>query len=79
MQIEVRYYAMLREQSGLTEERLETDSKTPADLYAELRKRYGFTLPENIVRAAVNLEFRPMDSPIAEGDSVAFIPPVAGG
>jgi molybdopterin converting factor small subunit len=36
-------------------------------------------LKVNLVRAAVNNEFRAHDSAIEEGDEVVFIPPVAGG
>ena len=29
--------------------------------------------------AAINLDYRPLDTPLAEGDEVAFFPPVTGG
>ena len=58
---------------------LETTARTPADLYAELTARYGFTLGEEQLRVAVNSEFADWSSPLRAGDAVVFIPPVAGG
>ncbi len=77
--IHVAYFAILREQRGLTEERLATTAATPAALYEELRTRHGFTLPADRVRAAVNDEFVSPTAPLHDGDRRVFIPPVAGG
>ncbi|HWL17131.1 MAG TPA: MoaD/ThiS family protein [Opitutus sp.] len=77
--ISIQYFALLREQRGLTEEQLETNALTPAALYEELRARHGFTLPANRVRAAVNGDFVAADAPLRPDDQVVFIPPVAGG
>ena len=79
MTIHVQYFAILREQRGLAEERLVTSATTPAAVYEELKARHGFTLPANRIRAAINDEFVAMDAPLREGDRVVFIPPVAGG
>lgn len=79
MQLRIEYFALLREQRGQTEETLETMAATPDALYAELRGRYGFTLPGDRVRAAVNGAFVPGDAALQAGDTVVFIPPVAGG
>jgi sulfur-carrier protein len=76
---QVQYFAILREQRGLTDEKLTTDAATPTMLYEELRARHGFTLPADRVRAAVNDSFVSADAPLREGDRVVFIPPVAGG
>jgi molybdopterin converting factor subunit 1 len=77
--ITVQYFAILREQRGLTEEKLSTAAATPTALYEELRARHGFTLPADRVRAAVNDEFVAAAAGLCEGDRVVFIPPVAGG
>jgi molybdopterin converting factor subunit 1 len=77
--VNVQYFALLREQRGLTEETLATPAATPAALYEELRSRHAFTLPGDRVRAAVNDAFVAGDSPLHAGDRVVFIPPVAGG
>jgi molybdopterin-guanine dinucleotide biosynthesis protein A len=79
MQLKIQYFALMREQSGRSEETLETVAATPADLYAELQARYGFTLPREQLKVAVNTEFAPWSRPLAPGDAVVFIPPVAGG
>jgi molybdenum cofactor guanylyltransferase len=77
--ISVQYYALLREQAGRREEQLVTAAATPAELYAELGQRYPFTLDARVLRVAINGEFREWSTPLAEGDAVVFIPPVAGG
>lgn len=77
--LDVRYFALLREQRGLAAETLATAAGTPDELYGELQARHGFTLPAGRVRAAVNDEFVPSSSRLRDGDRVVFIPPVAGG
>lgn len=77
--LHLQYFALLREQRGLTAETVETAAATPAELYDELRARHGFTLPGDRVRAAVNGAFVAADAPLKAGDTVVFIPPVAGG
>ena len=79
MQITVQYYALLREQAGRSAETLTTGARTPRELYAELRKRHPFSLAPEMLRVAVNDEFGDWSQPLAEGDAVVFIPPVAGG
>ncbi len=79
MQLKIQYFALMREQSGRSEETLETAAATAADLYAELKARYGFTLPRDQLKVAVNSEFAPWSRRLAAGDAVVFIPPVAGG
>jgi molybdenum cofactor guanylyltransferase len=79
MQLKIQYFALMREQSGRSEETVETVASTPADLYAELQRRYGFTLPSEQLKVAVNSEFAPWSRRLAAGDAVVFIPPVAGG
>jgi len=77
--LRVQYFAILREQSGLREEQLHTRARNPAELYEELRARHGFTLDRASLRVAVNEEFGSWEQPLLSGDSVVFIPPVAGG
>jgi molybdopterin converting factor subunit 1 len=77
--IRVQYFAILREQRGLSEESISTGAATAADLYEELRSRHGFSLPGARVRAAINDDFVAASAKISEGDTIVFIPPVAGG
>ena len=79
MRLKIQYYALMREQAGRSEETLETSAATPADLYSELVARYGFTLPREQLKVAINSEFSDWTRKLAVGDAVVFIPPVAGG
>ncbi len=78
-QLRVQYFAVFREQAGRSEERIDTAAATPAALYAELQARYPFKLPREQLKVAVNAEFVDWQMALKEGDSVVFIPPVAGG
>ncbi|HEV7135871.1 MAG TPA: NTP transferase domain-containing protein [Steroidobacteraceae bacterium] len=77
--IDVQYYALLREQAARSSESLLTAAGTPRELYQELQRRYPFSLAPEMLRVAVNSEFGDWDQPLRAGDSVVFIPPVAGG
>jgi len=79
MNFRVQYFALLREQAGRSEERVTTNAATPAELYTELKARYPFQLTREQLKVAINAEFRDWGTPLADGDSVVFIPPVAGG
>jgi molybdenum cofactor guanylyltransferase len=77
--VRVRYFALLREQAGRGAEELETSAQTALELYQELRHRRGLGLDPERLRVAVNDEFGDWGTRLAEGDTVAFLPPVAGG
>lgn len=77
--VNVQYFAILREQRGLSQEQLTSSAATPAALYDELRARHGFTLPGDRIRAAVNDAFVDSGATLRDGDRIVFIPPVAGG
>ncbi len=79
MNICVSYYAILREQRGLAKETLRIESCDLRQLYRDLARSHGFALDEEHVRPAVNDQFCDWDRPLAEGDVVVFVPPVAGG
>ena len=70
---------ILREQRGVARETLSTPATTAAALYDELRTRHGFSLPRDRVGAAVDESFVAWDTPLRDGQTVVFIPPVAGG
>ena len=76
--VRIDYFAVLREHAGKESEERSTAATTAGDLFAELSNEYSF--PElSSVKVAVNDEFSQWDAEISEGDSVVFIPPVAGG
>lgn len=79
MKVRVRYFAALREQTGIHEEVRETAGPTAQELYEEIRSEYGVRLSLRVVRSSVNGEFVAHDHGLSEGDEVVFIPPVAGG
>ena len=79
LRLQLRYYALLREEAGRQSESVETAAATPAALYAELAARHGFRLPASQLRVAVNSAFADWERPLRDGDEVVFIPPVAGG
>jgi len=76
--VTIEYFAVLRERAGRDNEQLQTPSGTAAELFAELTERYQF--PELAsVKVAINDEFADWHAALSDGDSVVFIPPVAGG
>lgn len=77
--IKLQYYAQLREQAGSSGEPLDTAAASLRDLYAELQQRHGFSLPASALKVAVNTQFSDWDRSVEEGDTIVFIPPVAGG
>lgn len=77
--LNVRYFALLREQAGRSVEEVESQAANPAQLYAELAARRGLTLTREMLRVAINDEFGDWNAPLHEGDTVVFLPPVAGG
>ena len=79
VRLTIQYFALLREQAGRSEETVQTSAATPADLFVELNARYGFTLTPEQLKVAVNTEFAEWSYRLRAGDSVVFIPPVAGG
>ncbi|MGO8974353.1 MAG: molybdopterin converting factor subunit 1 [Steroidobacteraceae bacterium] len=77
--VRVQYFALLREQAGRSDEAVDTRARTPRELYEELRSRHPFTLGPDLLRVAVNSEFAAWEQPLRAGDTVIFLPPVAGG
>ena len=79
--VRTRLFARLRELAGTDSENVEVRAgATVADVYNALRKSHpGLDVSRESVRAAVNQEFADWDVVVADGDEVAFIPPVSGG
>ncbi len=83
--MKVLYFAWLRLRTGVGEEELALPQGvgTVAELVDWLKTRgpgYAKAFQEmGAVRVAVNQEYVPFDHPLAEGDEVAFFPPVTGG
>jgi sulfur-carrier protein len=77
--VNLQYYAQLREQAGMGSEQVTTAATSLRELYEELRVRRGFSLVADTLKVAVNTQFSAWDRPLRDGDTVVFIPPVAGG
>lgn len=74
-------FARLREQAGTDRRQLELPAaSTVADVYSVLLSQHP-NLESNraAIRPAVNQDFTEWDRLLADGDEVAFIPPVSGG
>jgi molybdopterin synthase catalytic subunit len=82
IRVRARLFARLREQADHAEH-VDLDLRaaaTVAGVYAELRRRYPRLEPNpSLIRAARNRAFCEWDDSVADGDEVAFIPPVSGG
>jgi molybdopterin converting factor subunit 1 len=78
--IHVRFFAILREQAGVSTLTVETAAPDAAALYTELQQRHPvLTFPANLLKVSVNERYTELSAPLAAGDRVVFIPPVAGG
>ena len=77
--IRVQYFALLREQAGRNAETVNSRARDARELYEELRAARGLKLRPEQLRVAINEEFADWSQTLAEGDSVVFLPPVAGG
>lgn len=81
MHITVRYFAGQRDITKQQSERLEVaDNSTLASVWQLLEARYPGLAPfRGRVLYAQNARFVPAETPLHDGDTVAFIPPVSGG
>ena len=83
--MKILYFAWLRERVGTGEEDrpLPADVHDVAGLIAHLRAaspgHQAAFVEGRLVRCAVNQVFATPDTPVADGDEVAFFPPVTGG
>jgi len=78
--LHIRFFAILREQAGCTGCEASSAAADAQQLYAELQQRFpGLTFPAHLLRVSVNERYATMDAPLAAGDRVVFIPPIAGG
>ena len=80
MRITVLYFASLADKAQQGQQQLDlADNLSLSELYARLKQQHGFELDTAKVRVAINDEFASWDDAINDGDTIAFIPPVAGG
>jgi molybdopterin converting factor subunit 1 len=79
VKVKVRYFALLREESGASSENIDTGAADAAALFAELKSRYKFSLDTSHLKVAVNNNFVDWHTSLKDGDEIVFVPPVAGG
>ncbi len=83
MHLRVLFFAALRDRAGTSELTLSLPAPlTVAELTTAIAGEHahlGEALGSSGVRVAVNEEFVDGDHRLADGDEVAFLPPVSGG
>jgi len=77
MRINVRFFAGLRERVGISDQQLSLpEGATVAQAWSLVVDKEA--IPNNVL-AAKNMEYVELSCPLADGDEVAFFPPVTGG
>lgn len=83
MSIQILYFASLRERLKMSDEMVPANSgETVAELLQTLKARgpeWENALSGTRVKVAVNQEVASLETPVGDGDEVAFFPPVTGG
>jgi molybdopterin synthase sulfur carrier subunit len=81
LRLKVLFFGRLRELTGIAEESVEIpDGFTLAGLFDRYADRFPKLRPfRGSLVASRNEEFASWDSLVAEGDTIAFLPPVSGG
>lgn len=77
--ISIQYFALLREERGLSSEELETQARDARELYRDLKSVHGFSLDCERLKVAVNDQFQDWTYQLQANDRIVFVPPVAGG
>ena len=77
MSIAVKFFASLREQVGMSDANVESQTVISVEEVWELATG-GQPMPTNTLMA-INMDYVDAKHPVAEGDEVAFFPPVTGG
>ncbi|MEI8280880.1 MAG: MoaD/ThiS family protein [Armatimonadota bacterium] len=79
MKVHIRYFAVLRDRSGVSGETIETRTQSVRELVDELIVSRGLGLPSSLIRIALNESFVEDQVLICDGDEITLIPPVSGG
>lgn len=81
LRLKVLFFGRLRELTGIAEESVEIPGGfTLAGLFERYADRFPKLRPfRGSLVASRNEEFASWDSIVAEGDTIAFLPPVSGG
>jgi len=81
MRVRILLFARLREAAGAAElEREAPAGATVRTVWSRLVAEFpAIGRYESTISSAVNAEFARMETALADGDEVAFLPPVSGG
>lgn len=81
MRVTIRLFARLRDIAGTGELVREVDAGTSVgDLWRHLATEFpAIASYERSISTAVNADYARRDQVLADGDEVAFLPPVSGG
>ncbi len=81
MHVTIRLFARLREIAGAGElvRELPAGASVRTAWQALLAEFPAMARHEASISTAVNADFAPMSAAIADGDEIAFLPPVSGG
>jgi molybdopterin converting factor subunit 1 len=81
MRVTVRLFARLRDIAGSPElARDIAPGSTIGTVWRQLASEYPGLVPyERSISSAVNADYARMETPLSDGDEVAFLPPVSGG
>ncbi len=81
MKIHVKYFASIREWTGVKEEEIEIPENATANQLREAvqKKHSALDMQEGLILAAVNGSFVEPSRVLKPGDEVALFPPVSGG
>ncbi len=81
MRVKVRLFARLRDLVGAPElDREVPGGATVATVWEGLAADYpALAEYRSSISSAINADYAKMSAPVAEGDEVAFLPPVSGG
>lgn len=77
MQLKIKFFASLSEQTGFTETTVEAGSPSTV-LDAWNLATGNQTMPVNTL-CAINMAYARLNDSINDGDEIAFFPPVTGG
>lgn len=77
MTVTVRFFASLREQTGIKDKTVELPNPpTVGEVWRSVTN--GSDMPDNVLMT-VNMEYEKTNTVVHDGDEVAFFPPVTGG
>ncbi|WP_300556471.1 MoaD/ThiS family protein [Maricaulis sp.] len=82
MTLNIRYFASLRDEMGRSQDALDAAvANQVSGIIAHLKDRdeKGWVLAEPFVRIIVNGVVAHAETPVADGDEIAFCPPFSGG